>query len=92
MNLEQRLKLAQLPKKEQLNFLMKLAKWKSAVDKEGLGSIKRDDKYGYSDKSGKVVISCIYDSAEEFSNGLAKVKLDDRFGYIDKEGVQYWED
>lgn len=92
MNLEQRLKLAQLPKKEQLIVLQRLAKWKDIIEKEGLCSFKRDGKYGYNDKDVKEVIPCIYDSAEEFSNGLAKVKLNDRWGYINKKGEQFWED
>lgn len=92
MNLEQRLKLAQLPKKEQLILLQKLAKWDAAVKKEGLGSFEKNGKYGYFDKDGKVVIPNIYDSVEEFSNGLAKVKLNGKWGFINKEGVQFWED
>lgn len=92
MNLQQRLKLAQLPKKQQLMVLEKLAKRKAIIEKEGLCSFKKDEKYGYSDKDGKEVIPCIYDSVEEFSNGLAKVKLNDKWGYINKKGEQFWED
>ena len=43
-------------------------------------------KWGYIDKSGKVVIEPQFDSADDFSEGLAKVKKDGKRGYIDKIG------
>jgi len=92
MNLQQRLKLAQLPKKEQLLLLMRLSKLKTVLDKEGLISFQKGEKHGFIDKEGNEIIPCIYDSVEEFSDGLAKIKLDGKLGYINKEGVQYWED
>lgn len=51
-------------------------------------NIVRDHKEGYMNKSGKIVIPCIYDSAFSFSEGLAKVKVDNKYGYIDKTGRQ----
>ncbi|MDR7855952.1 WG repeat-containing protein [Tissierella sp.] len=44
------------------------------------------DKYGFIDKSGKLIIPLIYDSANSFSEGLALVKKDGKYGYIDKTG------
>ena len=47
---------------------------------------KQDGKYGFVDKSGNVVIPCIYDDADSFSEGLAWVKQNGKTGYIDKSG------
>ena len=53
---------------------------------EGLAIISKEGKYGFMDKTGKIVIPTIYSSAEDFHEGLAAVKKDEKFGYIDKEG------
>ncbi|MCS7258389.1 MAG: WG repeat-containing protein [candidate division WOR-3 bacterium] len=39
-------------------------------------------KYGFIDKTGKLVIDCIYDDVESFQNGLARVKKDGKWGLI----------
>lgn len=43
-------------------------------------------KYGFIDKTGKEVISLIYEYVYPFNEGLAAVKKDGRWGYIDKTG------
>jgi len=48
-------------------------------------------KYGYIDKTGKIVIEPKFDNAWSFSEGLARVKIDDKDGYIDKTGKYVWE-
>ena len=54
---------------------------------EGLLQIaNKDNKKGYVDKNGKVVIDFQYDTAEEFSEGLAQVSKDGKYGFIDKQG------
>lgn len=58
---------------------------------EGLAKFQSGGKYGYIDKSGKVVIEPQYQIASDFSEGIASVRIDDgsRFGkwrYIDKTG------
>lgn len=45
-----------------------------------------NDKWGYMNASGKVVINPKYDWAEEFSEGMAAVMLDDKYGYINEKG------
>lgn len=45
-----------------------------------------NDKCGYLDKSGNVVIPFRYDEAGDFNNGLAIVKLNEKYGLIDREG------
>ena len=45
-----------------------------------------DDKYGFMDKAGKLVIDTKYDRAEDFLDGLARVSINDKWGFIDKSG------
>lgn len=55
---------------------------------EGLMCVEKDGQYGYVDKTGKVVIPCIYESANGFSEGLAVVRRagERSYGYMDKTG------
>ncbi|MEC9220541.1 MAG: WG repeat-containing protein [SAR324 cluster bacterium] len=41
---------------------------------EGLWMVEKDGKWGYIDKSGKVVVEPQYDWVSDFSEGLAKVQ------------------
>ena len=50
------------------------------------GSLFGDDYYGFIDKSGKVVISPIYDDVCEFENGFARVRKDDKWGVMNISG------
>jgi WG containing repeat len=43
-------------------------------------------KYGFIDKTGKVVISPQFDSVGQFHEGLAQIRMNNIIGYIDKEG------
>lgn len=54
---------------------------------EGVIAVKSSNgKYGYVDKTGKVVIPFKYDDAEEFHNGTAVVYIKDGYTLIDKSG------
>jgi hypothetical protein len=61
--------------------------------KEGLARIKVKGKWGFIDKTGKVVVNPIYDDAKDFNDGLAAVSKKDQkknellWGYIDKNGA-----
>ena len=46
-----------------------------SIFKEGLASFKKADKYGFIDKTGKVVIPCKYDDVLFFSDGLCAVAV-----------------
>ncbi|TAE30625.1 MAG: hypothetical protein EAZ91_09845 [Cytophagales bacterium] len=52
-----------------------------------MASLKRDDKYGFIDEFGEVVIPFVYDGAKKFSEGLAGVKINGKSGFINKAGV-----
>lgn len=55
---------------------------------EGLCAVKRraDDKKGYIDRAGRVVIPYQYDRAEWFTDGRAWVKVGEADGLIDRTG------
>jgi hypothetical protein len=48
--------------------------------------VQIDDRYGYIDQQGELVIPARFDYADAFSEGLAVIRLTDRFGYIDPRG------
>ena len=54
--------------------------------KNGIACVKKDGKYGYIDKTGKIIVDIQYDDANNFYNGIACVKKDGKWGYIDKTG------
>lgn len=54
---------------------------------EGLASVEnREGMAGYIDKSGKVVINCLYKDAQPFVNGHAILLKDDKYVSVDKSG------
>jgi hypothetical protein len=53
---------------------------------EGRVPVGRNDKRGYLDLQGTVIIPIVYDGAQSFSEGLAAVEKDDKWGYIDRAG------
>lgn len=44
---------------------------------EGLAAVKKDDKYGFIDQTGRFLIQPVWSNAEKFSEGLAAVSLED---------------
>lgn len=52
---------------------------------EGLMPIEKDGKWGYMDKTGRIVIPLMYDAAGSFSEGIAPVKLEQKYG-----GINWW--
>ena len=57
---------------------------------EGLARVEKGEypnkKFGFIDKTGKVVIPLIYDYAWHFSEGLAGVEKNGKRGFVDKTG------
>jgi len=49
--------------------------------------IRKDWRWGYMNREGKVVIEPRYDDASCFFEGLAAVKLGDKWGYVDRRGM-----
>ncbi len=48
--------------------------------------IQEDGKYGYIDKTGKVIIKPQFQNTMGFNEGLAATKMDGKYGYIDTKG------
>src|ERR1700754_5160623 len=48
--------------------------------------ISENNKIGYIDKEGKVILPAIYLNGGEFSEGLAPVRQKGRYGFIDGTG------
>jgi len=70
-------------------------KWRSAQDHKGyVNNFYSDAKYGYIDKTGKIIAPLIYESARDFSDGFAVVSgkvspveyTNIKYGYIDTTG------
>jgi hypothetical protein len=55
---------------------------------EGLGGIYKNDKYGFIDSTGKIIVAPVYDEALPFSQGLAAVRFGNKWGFIDKTGKE----
>ena len=52
--------------------------------------VRLGKRWGFVDKSGKVVINPLYDEVMPFSDGLARVKVGRKTGYIDASGKFVW--
>jgi hypothetical protein len=53
---------------------------------EGLARVLLNDKTGFINKNGNIVIECIYDDAKDFKGGMAAVKRNGLWGFIDTSG------
>ena len=55
--------------------------------KEGLAAVEIDEKWGFADKKGELVIKAQFDDVDEsFVEGLAAVKVGEKWGFINKTG------
>jgi hypothetical protein len=54
---------------------------------EGLAKVKLQGKYGYIDRSGKLVIPASLEAAGDFHEGFTVVLVNGRYRYIDKKGT-----
>jgi hypothetical protein len=68
-----------------LVVLIALGAW-LATSSRPLYPVMSGGKYGYIDKSAKVVIPPRFDEGENFSEGMAVVRMEGKYGYIDKSG------
>src|SRR5260221_669420 len=50
--------------------------------------VAKGGKFGFIDKTGKLVIQPKYESAGDFSEGLASVSIEGKFGYVDANGKE----
>ncbi|MEK7433706.1 MAG: WG repeat-containing protein [Cyanobacteriota bacterium] len=54
--------------------------------------VQKDNKFGFIDKKGKVVVPVKYDKVKDIENGYFKVKLDGRWGTVDEKGNENFVD
>jgi hypothetical protein len=47
---------------------------------------RQDNKWGYIDKTGRLVVDFQYDEAWDFSDGMAAVRVGGKWGYVDESG------
>lgn len=57
----------------------------TSFNSDGIAAVKKDDKWGYIDTSGKMAIDFKYDNAFNFSEGLAAVSEGNEWGYIKQD-------
>ncbi|WP_051506979.1 WG repeat-containing protein [Saccharibacillus sacchari] len=55
---------------------------------EGLAAVSQQDKWGYIDRTGKVIVPLIYDEVFAFNEKSAAVKTGNKWGYIDAQGKE----
>ena len=55
---------------------------------EGRCPVQQGKKWGFVDRTAKLVIPCEFDTVESFSEGLAVVQRNGKYGYIDRTGKQ----
>ena len=53
---------------------------------EGLARIQQNEKWGFINKNGDLVINAEFDTAYKFCNERALVKMESKWGFIDKQG------
>ena len=57
------------------------------LDATGRAAVKVDDKYGYIDKTGALVIPATLDRPMKFAEALAVARVGKQYGYIDRAGA-----
>ncbi len=53
-------------------------------ESEGLRAIRKDGKFGFIDKEGRLRIANRYEMVQPFSEGLAAIRIQNRWGFIDR--------
>ena len=59
-----------------------------AAQQTQLKSYKANDKYGFKNDKGIIVVEAKYDRVFDFKEGMAPVILDKKYGFVDKEGKE----
>ncbi len=54
----------------------------------GLAKVKKNGRWGFIDRSGKLVVPAVYEEAGDFSEGLVWARKNGKWGYIDTAGAE----
>ena len=86
------------PKNQSNDFIKDLStkEWVEILEKydefsdlsEGLALVKLNGKYGFINKSGELVVPCIFNSAHDYKDGCARVGLNNKYGLINSSGEE----
>jgi len=52
----------------------------------GLAIVVKNNKYGFIDRTGKLIIPLAYDNLNSFYNGLARFSINNKYGYLSTKG------
>jgi hypothetical protein len=58
-----------------------------AAEDDDIWFIRENGKFGFIDRTGKIIIPCVYENTWGFTEGLAGVKFNGKLGFIDKTGT-----
>lgn len=58
--------------------------------RNGFSMMIKDDKCGFLDRNGQIVVAPEYEWADDFDQGLARVEMDGRSGYVNTSGQLIW--
>jgi DNA polymerase-3 subunit epsilon len=86
---EEKININSYKSNELANLDIKFPKQKDEVsitEQKMLIPFRKKRKWGFSNQKGEIIIDCIFDYAEPFSNEIAKVKLQKKFGFINRSG------
>lgn len=64
------------------------AQYVGLFSEEGRAVVKKGDKYGFIDRTGKKMTKIEYDFVDSFSEGLARVQKGNKWGFIDRTGKE----
>jgi tetratricopeptide (TPR) repeat protein len=56
------------------------------IDKVNLFPIKVNKKFGYIDRTGKIIVKPQYDAGDELSHGMASINVGNKYGFLDATG------
>ncbi|MFM7672901.1 MAG: WG repeat-containing protein [Bacteroidota bacterium] len=71
---------------DEINISGEAGYFRSTFDSEGMGIVKKDEKWGLIDTNGSIILPIKFESIAEFSEGLVAVSDNSLWGFYDKKG------
>ena len=54
----------------------------------GSSDVKKDNKWGFIDVTGKIIVPLVYENVTVFIDGLAGVEKEGKWGFVNEEGKE----